>query len=225
MFHNEINMDIDSPKFNFFKNPFEADPKKTTSNSINVDLSSKQNVFAKKVSKSAHSSVNFKKGSRLNSYDTEILEQNSLKNPEDKNSKTQFMIKEIESKLAKLEKKIAEKSFFSETEELQKLFDEKRLLQENLVYLKMRSSKKTFFKSMTGAIVNFLANENLPSVFAVFQRKSQLNEAIARLNDVEYNLYELLNSSVPHGEMDTHYNKLAKEISKAGHINSKLDKM
>lgn len=199
---------------------------------FNKTLNNSYNVFAQN---RVHSMR------RLNAYDTELFEENPIKSIEIAGYTPEQKIKKLDAELKKIDEKIDNATRMNEEilvkdlhierfkiiQQIDALKENAEIFNPNTPYgqlvtfatncIKKTSEKKEFF----GNLIHNKIFTKLLKPLAKSQRLRELNQKLTQLNQ---NVDELANLSVPYGEQERKYSQLAQYLTEANSLQSSINK-
>lgn len=181
-------------------------------------------------------------GSRINDYDSTLLENNAYQVMPDEMLKFEHKINILETLLAKLNNEIdalESLGYFIQISDLKerKLKIENELAELNKHYSQMDLSTKISgqiasvvgFKSnrkntVLSKIKRFISKEVLAKLSKKFSYSQSMKESLDKLSSINSNVDELINMQVPYGETINRYEKLTAYLNRANVIHSKISR-
>lgn len=182
------------------------------------------------------------RGSRINDYDSTILENNAYQTISDEVFKIEHKIEILEQTLSKLNTEIETMESFGYGIQVYNLKERKRKIEQELVELNEKYCQFGIGAKLSGQIasaVNSTSRKNT-SIFAKFKKifikriltklskkigYSQLmSDALNNLSGINSSVDELINMQVPYGESISRYEKLTAYLNKANVLHSQINK-
>lgn len=181
-------------------------------------------------------------GSRLNDYDSNILENNAYLTISDEMLKIEHRIEILEKMLAKLNTEIDVLQSFGYMVQItdlkhrrEKILDE--LAELNEAYDKLGLSAK--ISNQIASAMSFTSNKKatafskfkafiivqiLARVSKKFNYSRVMKDLLSKLTNINSSVDELVTMQVPYGEMTSRYEKLTAYLNKANTIHAKISK-
>lgn len=204
-------------------------------------VSEAENFFAKNSnSQKENSHENQTLGSRLNDYDSNILENNAYHDMPDEMLKLEHKIGLLEQTLAQINTEIDALESLGAQIQISDLKERRRKIEEELKELNNKYCHLGVSSKISGniaSIVHFASNkkfENLDKVKGFvqknllakvskkFNQNLTMKEALEKLSSINVSVDELVNMQIPYGENLTRYEKLTAYLNKANVIHSKI---
>ena len=181
-------------------------------------------------------------GSRLNDFDSDILENNAYQGISDETFKLEHKIGLLENTLTKLQNEIEALESLGYDIQISDLKERKRKVEQELIALNKKyaelgigarlsghiasaanfsSKKKT---SSFSVIKNFIAKKIFAKISKTFDRNQLMKEALGNLSNINTSVDELINLKVPYGETINRYEKLTAYLNKANVIHSQISR-
>lgn len=207
-------------------------------------ISSDENFFASspKINWEAYQQKPPTSGSRINDYDSAILENNAYQAMPDEIFKLEHKIGILEQSLSKLNNEIATLEGFGYGIQLSNLKNRKQKIEQELLDLNKQYSQLGFGAKISGqiaAVVNarsrgntnifsmikaFCSKKILAKISKKFDYNQTMTEALNNLSNINLSVDELIKMQVPYGESITRYEKLTAYLNKANIIHSQIYK-
>lgn len=179
-------------------------------------------------------------GSRLNDFDSNILENNAYQEISDDMFKLEHKIGMLETTLSKLSNEIDALQSLGYDIQISDLIERKQKVERELVELNKKYSELGIGAKLSGQItsaVNFSSRKKVSTfskfkkfvskkIFARISKKfnysQSMKEALGNLSNINTSVDELINLQVPYGETITRYEKLTAYLNKANVIHSQI---
>lgn len=213
-------------QFSNNNNLFANKGKKTTSNPFEV-------VSNRKFSESAFEPSR----KRLNSIDSEIIDQQSLKEIDNSAIKVQHQIDETQKQLDELREKIKGAEKVAKVNEVLELKLLEKELERELKSLQEEYSNQGLKSKITKAAVKrgdafiwilkiqkYVSRKILPKFSKKFEKISELSASLETLSSINHNIDDLMEMKVPYGETKQNYEKLTAYLNKANKIHAEINK-
>lgn len=197
------------------------------------------NFFVAGVAHTPAEAKNTNSGStRLNDFDSNILENNAYQDLPDEMLKIEHKIGMLETSLAKINSEIEGLESLGETSQIldlirRKASIEKELAEQNKKYGEFGMSAKisnqvahvinftSGTKSTTfSKVKRFLSHQVLARLSKKIKYSQQMKEALEKLSNINANVDELVSLKTPYGEKLDRYDKLTAYLKKANTIHS-----
>lgn len=181
-------------------------------------------------------------GSRINDYDSNILENNAYQELPDDMLKLEYKISILENSLKKVESEIEALESLGYTIQISELKNRREKLKLEISELHKQyanlglsakisgqiasainftsSSKKTGFSK----VKKFISKNILSKLSKKFGTKQEMQEALSSLSNINSSVDELINMQIPYGETVSRYEKLTAYLNKANLIHSQITK-
>lgn len=181
-------------------------------------------------------------GSRINDYDSKILEDNAYLEMPDEMFKFEHKINVLEEALSKLNAEIEALESFNYTIQVTALKERKRKIEEELAELNEEYEKLGLTTKISGQIasaVNFTSKKKkglFSKIKHLFPRKALskiskkfnfnqfMKESLDTLSMLNASVDELVNIQTPYGETASRYEQLTAYLNKANVIHSKISR-
>ena len=179
---------------------------------------------------------------RLNDYDFNLLKEDAYKDVTDDLFKLEYKISRLEDEIKSLEAQIQAAFDIQDEKLIDELINRKTLMEEEYEALVLMYKDKSFSAKISGGIFNIFG-ENLSSkIFAIKQNFSTLSEIIlskmpkrfssvielkrslAKLENINKSVDELVRLNIPYGENIDKYEQLSKYIIKANNIQGEISR-
>lgn len=221
-------------------------PKSITSNSQNNSV--EENIFASNPysPKGDMKQSNSNSGSRINDFDSNILENNAYKDIPDDMLKLEYRIGVLEDSLAKINSEVEALESLGYVIQIaaatSDLIERKRKIEEELAQLNKKYSELGLGARISGQIAStvsftskrkpklfskikgFVFSKILPKLSKKFGYNQLMKESLTKLANINSNVDELINLQVPYGETLSRYEKLTAYLNKANAIHSKISR-
>ena len=179
---------------------------------------------------------------RLNDYDYNILKEDAYKDVTDEIFKLEYKISKTEEELKSIEDEIQAAKDVRDFNKVEFLFNRKKQLQEDLNGLIEIYNDTSLSAKISGGITNMLSpkvKENfsgMKKLFGIFsdalisklpKRFSsalELKKSLAKLENINKSVDELMTMQTPYGEAVDKYEKLTKYITRANTIQAQISK-
>ena len=179
---------------------------------------------------------------RLNDYDYNILKEDAYKDVTDEIFKLEYKISKTEEELKSIEDEIQAAKDVRDFNKVEILFNRKKQLQEDLNGLIEIYNDTSLSAKISGGITNMLSpkvKENFSGIkklFGIFsdalisklpKRFSsalELKKSLAKLENINKSVDELMTMQTPYGEAIDKYEKLTKYITRANTIQAQISK-
>ncbi len=179
---------------------------------------------------------------RLNDYDYNILKEDAYKDVTDEIFKLEYKISKTEEELKSIEDEIQAAKDVRDFNKVEILFNRKKQLQEDLNGLIEIYNDTSLSAKISGGITNMLSpkvKENfsgMKKLFGIFsdalisklpKRFSsalELKKSLAKLENINKSVDELMTMQTPYGEAIDKYEKLTKYITRANTIQAQISK-
>ena len=179
---------------------------------------------------------------RLNDYDYNILKEDAYKDVTDEIFKLEYKISKTEEELKSIEDEIQAAKDVRDFNKVEFLFNRKKQLQEDLNGLIEIYNDTSLSAKISGGITNMLSpkvKENFSGIkklFGIFsdalisklpKRFSsalELKKSLAKLENINKSVDELMTMQTPYGEAVDKYEKLTKYITRANTIQAQISK-
>lgn len=181
-------------------------------------------------------------GTRINDYDSSILENNAYQGLPDEAFKLEHKISLIEQSLAKINKEIETIDGLGYDIQVNELKIRKQMIEEELILLNKKYTCMGFSSKISGHIAsavnlassgknnsidkikNFVTKKILVKLSKKIGYSQSMKEALDSLNNINSSVDELIQLQVPYGEMIERYEKLTAYLNKANIIHSQISK-
>ena len=179
---------------------------------------------------------------RLNDYDYNILKEDAYKDVSDEIFKLEYKISKTEDELKTIEGEIQAAKDVRDFNKVEFLFNRKKQLQEDLEGLIEIYNDTSLSAKISGGITSILSpkvKENfggLRKIFDVFSEALiaklprrfssalELKKSLAKLENINKSVDELMTLQTPYGEAVDKYEKLTKYITRANAIQAQISK-
>lgn len=181
-------------------------------------------------------------GSRINDYDSTILENNAYQAISDEMFKIEHKIEILETTLSKLDNEIETLQSLGYSVQISNLKDRKQKIELELAELNKKYSELGLSAKISGQIAAavslkshkkntifskvkfFLSNKILAKISKKFNYSQTMKEALENLGNINLSVDELVKMQVPYGETLNRYEKLTAYLNKANSIHSQISK-
>ena len=179
---------------------------------------------------------------RLNDYDYNILKEDAYKDVSDEIFKLEYKISKTEDELKTIDGEIQAAKDVRDFNKVEFLFNRKKQLQEDLEGLIEIYNDTSLSAKISGGITSILSpkvKENfggLRKIFDVFSEALiaklprrfssalELKKSLAKLENINKSVDELMTLQTPYGEAVDKYEKLTKYITRANAIQAQISK-
>lgn len=179
-------------------------------------------------------------GTRINDYDSNILENNAYQDMPDEMFKLEHKIGLLEQALAQINNEIDALESLGAEIQISDLKERKRKVEEELKEINNKYCQLGVSSKISGqiaSVVNFTSNRKfkkldkakefiekniLAKVSKKFDQNLTMKDALEKLSNINLSVDELVNMQVPYGETLTRYEKLTAYLNKANVIHSKI---
>ena len=179
---------------------------------------------------------------RLNDYDYNILKEDAYKDVSDEIFKLEYKISKTEDELKTIDDEIQAAKDVRDFNKVEFLFNRKKQLQEDLEGLIEIYNDTSLSAKISGGITSILSpkvKENfggLRKIFDVFSEALiaklprrfssalELKKSLAKLENINKSVDELMTLQTPYGEAVDKYEKLTKYITRANAIQAQISK-
>lgn len=180
--------------------------------------------------------------SRINDYDSNILENNAYQILPDEILKIEHKIGLSENLLSKLTSEIDALESLGYVIQISDLKERKRKIENELAELNKQYSQMGLSTKISGQIAsavgfksksknttfskikNFISKEILAKLFKKIGYSQVMKESLDKLSCINSNVDELINMQVPYGETITRYEKLTAYLNRANVIHSQISR-
>lgn len=222
---------------------------KTTNNIFLKSLASRsdENFFESKpdLNWNEPKQENSPPGSRINDYDSNILENNAYQTMPDELFKLEHKIELLEQSLLKIDNEIMTLESLGYDIQVYSLKDRKQKIEEELAELNKKYSElglgakisgqiasvmnlktngKTKIFSIASIIKRFISKKVLAKMSKRFNHNETMKEALDSLSNINLSVDELIKMQTPYGENIGRYEKLTAYLNKANIIHSQIYK-
>lgn len=204
-------------------------------------VSEAENFFAKNLNSQKENSCEGQiLGSRLNDYDSNILENNAYQDMPDEMLKLEHKIGLLEQTLAQINTEIDALESLGAQIQISDLKERKRKIEEELKELNNKYCQLGVSSKISGhiaSVVRFTSNKKfenfdkvkgfvqknvLAKVSKKFNQNLTMKDALEKLSSINLSVDELVNMQIPYGENLNRYEKLTAYLNKANVIHSKI---
>ena len=180
--------------------------------------------------------------SRMNDYDSNILENNAYHDIPDESLKLEHKISILEKKLVKVNSEATLMSSFADNDRLKENLARKKVIEAELMNLKKKYSELGLSAKISGqiaSVIGFTSNQKSSLVSSTkrffskkifskiskkFNYSNEMKDALGKLSSINSNVDELITMQVPYGETINRYDKLTAYLNKANVIHSQISK-
>ena len=181
-------------------------------------------------------------GSRINDFDSNILENNAYLDISDEMLKLEHKIGILEATLAKSNSEIDALESLGYAIQISDLKERKRKIEEELAELNKKYSQLSLSSKISGHIASavgltsngknktfsnvrkFISKNVLAKLSKKFGYSELMRESLEKLSCINANVDELINLQAPYGETITRYEKLTAYLNKANIIHSQISR-
>ncbi|MFA7659364.1 MAG: hypothetical protein WCY19_08010 [Candidatus Gastranaerophilaceae bacterium] len=181
-------------------------------------------------------------GSRINDYDSNILENNAYQEISDEMFKIEHKIGILEELLSKISSEVDALESLGYEIQISDLKDRKQKIEQELAELNKKYSELGLSAKISGQIasaINFTSGKKLNPLSKIkknfakkvltkiskkFCHSQALKEALENLSNINLSVDELIKMQVPYGETISRYEKLTAYLNKANVIHSQISK-
>jgi len=174
----------------------------------------------------------------LNDYDFNLLKEDAYKDVSDDVFKLEYQISKTEETISNLDKQINAAKEIRDFELAETLFEERKKLQEDLVYLSNAYKNASLSAKISGGYtskfinsVKELKNGLINSVENIISRLPgrfssiiEIKNSLDKLENINKSVNELMSMQIPYGESSHKYDTLSKYIVKANAIQTEISK-
>jgi len=176
--------------------------------------------------------------SRLNDYDSNLLENSSYKNLDNGILKLEVNIEKLEKKLGSLNSEINVFEGLDSDIQLTDLKYKRDMLETRLEQLNKEYEENSFSNKFSSKFSNFyetvsrgnffeacadFLSRNILSKFSEKYRDAMIvKDSVMSLNKINSSVDELINMQAPYGENDEKYKKLTSLINRANYLHSRI---
>lgn len=200
----------------------------------NIFGNSKNNFFD---AQNSSATTPFLSSHRLNDYDSNILNNNSVKDISDEFIKLEYKIAEKTEILEGIQTKIKGAELLGKLLDVMELKIQAKTLEKELSELKEQYSKRNFTGKLTGTVAKqhkkqpfiirmqkFISRKIISKVSKKFKSIMDLGDSLDTLKSINQNVDELIAMKVPYGETNASYEKLTAYLYRANKIHSQISK-
>ena len=179
---------------------------------------------------------------RLNDYDYNILKEDAYKDVTDEIFKLEYKISKTEEELKDIDNQIRMAKDVRDFNKVEQLFNRKKQLQEDLEGLIEIYNDTSLSAKISGGITNLLSPKvkeqfgGMRKLFGMFSDAIiaklpkkfssvlELRKSLAKLENINKSVNELMTMQTPYGEAGDKYIKLSKYITRANTIQAEIAK-
>ena len=179
---------------------------------------------------------------RLNDYDYNILKEDAYKDVTDEIFKLEYKISKTEEELKDIDNQIRMAKDVRDFNKVEQLFNRKKQLQEDLEELIEIYNGTSLSAKISGGITNLLSPKvkeqfgGIRKLFGMFSDAIiaklpkkfssvlELRKSLAKLENINKSVDELMTMQTPYGEAGDKYVKLSKYITRANTIQAEIAK-
>lgn len=180
--------------------------------------------------------------SRINDFDSNILENNAYQDIKDEMFKIEHKINILENTLSKINNEIEALESLGQGIQISDLRNRKEKLEQELAELNKQYAELGLSAKISGkiaSVVNFTSNKKnssfsrfkkfiskkiLARLSKQFNCNQEMKEALEKLSNINSSVDELINLQVPYGETIARYEKLTAYLNKANVIHSQINR-
>lgn len=181
-------------------------------------------------------------GTRINDFDSNILENNAYQDINDEMFKIEYKMGILEKLRGKIDKEIEALESLGQGIQIYDLKDRRQKIEQELIELNKKYSELGLSSRISGQIasaVNFTSGKKNGSfakikkfiskkIFGKISKKfnysQDMKEALGNLSNINSSVDELINMQVPYGETIERYQKLTAYLNKANVIHSQISR-
>lgn len=181
-------------------------------------------------------------GSRLNDYDSHILENNAYQGMSDEMFKCEHRIAVLEETLSKVNSEIEALESLNAEIQVCSLKERKAKIEQELMELNKKYSDLGLSSKISGQIASAMSftstkksnsfsklkklfsKKVLSKVSKKFDYNQNMKEALENLSNINLSVDELIKMQVPYGETIDRYDKLTAYLNKANVIHSQISR-
>lgn len=199
----------------------------------NIFGSRKNNLFEAQNS----ASLPFMSQHKLNDYDSNLLNNNSVNELSDEFIKLEYKIAEKTESLEAIKMKIKGAELLGKLLDVMELKIQAKTLENEITELKEKYSKRNLAEKITGSAINpkkkqpviirmqkFISKKIISKVSKKFKSIMDLSDSLDTLKSINQNVDELIAMKVPYGETTASYEKLTAYLYRANKIHSQISK-
>lgn len=201
------------------------------------------NFFATNTFGQSFQQENNASGSRMNDFDSNILENNAYQAISDEMFKLEHKMGMLETSLSKLTNEIEALESLGYDIQVYDLKDRKLKLERELAELNKKYSELGLGAKISGQIASamnltskkkfnpllrlkkFLSKKVLSKISKKFDNSQTMKEALENLCSINLSVDELIKMQTPYGETMNRYDKLTAYLNKANVIHSQISRM
>ena len=179
---------------------------------------------------------------RLNDYDYNILKEDAYKDVTDEIFKLEYKISKTEEELKDIDNQIRMAKDVRDFNKVEQLFNRKKKLQEDLDGIIEIYNDTSLSAKISGGITNLLSPKvkeqfgGIRKLFGMFSDAIiaklpkkfssvlELRKSLAKLENINKSVDELMTMQTPYGEAGDKYRKLSKYITRANTIQAEIAK-
>lgn len=181
-------------------------------------------------------------GSRINDFDSKILENNAYQEISDEMFKIEHKMGLLENTLSKINNEIEALESLGEGIQVYDLKNRKQKIEQELADLNKKYAELGLSSKISGQIASvvnftsskksnsfsnlkkFLSKKVLSKLSKKFDYSQDMKEALYKLSNINSSVDELINMQVPYGETISRYEKLTAYLNKANVIHSQISR-
>lgn len=179
----------------------------------------------------------FPSGHKLNDYDSNLLNNNSINELSDEFIKLEYKIAEKTEMLDAINTKIKGAELLGKLLDVMELKLQAKTLENEIAELKEQYSRRNFAEKFTGSALKppkkqpfiirmqkFISKKIISKVSKKFKSIMDLSDSLDTLKSINQNVDELIAMKVPYGETKASYEKLTAYLYRANKIHSQITK-
>lgn len=177
---------------------------------------------------------------RLNSMDSDMLEENAYKALDNEDLKLEKRIENIETSLKSTKEKLIVAKTIKDDRAVRELSLQKKTLSRNLENLQLEYKGQNLDTKMTSilaqilnfpkyakkkinkALRNLFRHSKLIRKYTPIVRSMMVRDTLGRLDKINKSVDELVKMKVPFGEQEARYETLVNHLSRAGALHSQI---
>lgn len=201
---------------------------------------SEENIFAIKDVNIDEDEQEHTIGSRLNDYDSNLLQKNAYKSVPDEMFQLEHRIGLLETSLKRIDAEIKSMEGVSNGMQMFDLKNKRLKIQQELKNLNDQYSRINLSTKFSGKIAdavsfasdtktstltktkNFLMNKVLPKISKKIDCSQKIKGALENLANINLSVDELIRLQAPYGESSNRYDKLITYLDKANRIHAEI---
>ncbi len=207
--------------------------------SNNQKVESVTNIFGNKKAGGfdVQNTVPFTGYHKLNDYDSNLLNNNSVNELSDEFINLEYKIAEKTEMLDAINTKIKGAELLGKLLDVMELKIQAKTLEKEIAELKEQYSKRNFAEKLAGSAIKqkknepvvirmqkFISKKIIAKVSKKFKSIMDLSDSLDTLKSINQNVDELIAMKVPYGETTASYEKLTAYLYRANKIHSQISK-